>query len=97
MKTDSPPSVTLERNGIHLKPLTLAHETGLREAAREALNKSYASIASSLWVDRCVENARHSYGYGCAVLLALHPKSRRAASRGLIQRFPRCHLRHQRR
>ncbi len=30
-----PPSVTLERNGIRLEPLTHAHEVGLREAAAD--------------------------------------------------------------
>jgi N-acetyltransferase len=30
-----PPTVTLERNGIRLEPLTLAHETGLRDAAAD--------------------------------------------------------------
>jgi len=58
----------------------------------ETLNKSPARIASALWariwVFCFVGNARHSDGYGCAFLLALHPKSRRAASPGLVQRFP---------
>jgi N-acetyltransferase len=35
MTTHWPPSVTLERNGIRLEPLTLAHEAGLREAAAD--------------------------------------------------------------
>jgi hypothetical protein len=56
-------------------------------AVKETLNKSLARIASLLWAHCCVENARHSYGYACAFLLALHPKPRRAASRGLIQCF----------
>jgi N-acetyltransferase len=33
--TSWPPAVTLERNGIRLEPLALAHEAGLREAAAD--------------------------------------------------------------
>jgi N-acetyltransferase len=35
MSTTWPPIITLERNGIRLEPLTLAHEAGLREAAAD--------------------------------------------------------------
>jgi N-acetyltransferase len=35
MNAPWPPTVTLERNGIRLEPLTLAHEAGLRETAAD--------------------------------------------------------------
>ncbi len=35
MTENWPPETTLERNGIRLEPLTLAHEAGLREAAAD--------------------------------------------------------------
>src|SRR4051794_41113149 len=56
---------------------------------REALNNSLASRASLLRAVCGVANPRHSYGYGCGLRLAAHPASRRATSRGVIQRFPR--------
>ncbi len=58
---------------------------------KEALNTSPPRIASALWARigaHCfVVDARHRHGDGCALLLALHPKSRRTASPGRVQRF----------
>jgi general secretion pathway protein H len=54
--------------------------------SKAAANKSLAERASTLWAICVVANARHSFGYGCALRLASHPKPRRAPSRGLIQR-----------
>jgi hypothetical protein len=53
---------------------------------RATLNKSLAAGASPLWAVCRVANPRHSFGYGCGLRLAAHPKARLAASRGHIQR-----------
>jgi iron complex outermembrane receptor protein len=55
-------------------------------ALRATLKKSLADGASSLWAVCGVANARDTCGYRCALRLAAHPKPRRAASQGLIQR-----------
>jgi hypothetical protein len=55
----------------------------------EPLNNPVAVGASWFWAVCGVANARHSYGYGCALRLAAHPKPRRADSLRIIQRFLR--------
>jgi len=45
---------------------------------KATLNKSHTARASPIRAHRGVANARHSYGYGCALRLALHPDCGRA-------------------
>ncbi len=63
-----------------------SHSTAPERQLRAILNKSLTRRASVPRAVCGVANPRHSWGYGCGLRRAAHPKPRRPRSRGLVQR-----------